>query len=244
MHFVSDHAAVAVVVSVICITFSCISVILRQYAQSLRGQPFAYDAWFLVAALVRSSHPHPEVHSPNTVTGGICWSCWSHYLWRSSRRSWLACDEAPWSCWTEISKGVIASHALLPHRLTQCSGCLRRPNALGRRYHPRARIAASILSPTLPNPFLSAGQQHHDRNMRFMVDLKLRCNVVDLQMVSYISDEHQLSHVSTFECGYQHGTGPGDAMPSTRHNPHLACQHAKKDYPRRHFRGRHPLHHR
>ncbi|KAH8726598.1 hypothetical protein GQ44DRAFT_825597 [Phaeosphaeriaceae sp. PMI808] len=54
MHFVSDQAAVAVIVSVICITLSCISVVLRQYAQSLRGQPFAFDAWFLVAALVIS----------------------------------------------------------------------------------------------------------------------------------------------------------------------------------------------
>ncbi|OAL03063.1 hypothetical protein IQ06DRAFT_334538 [Phaeosphaeriaceae sp. SRC1lsM3a] len=55
MHFVSDHAAVAVVVSIICIVCASITLAFRQYAQGLRGQPFAVDAWFLVAALVVSA---------------------------------------------------------------------------------------------------------------------------------------------------------------------------------------------
>lgn len=62
MHFVSDHAAVAVVVSIICIVCASITLAFRQYAQGLRGQPFAVDAWFLVAALVRSWRPYLRLH--------------------------------------------------------------------------------------------------------------------------------------------------------------------------------------
>lgn len=55
MYFASEHAQTAVVVSSVCLGFAITAVVLRQYAQALKGKPFAADAWFLIAALVVSS---------------------------------------------------------------------------------------------------------------------------------------------------------------------------------------------
>lgn len=48
----SYHAATAVILASVFMVLACISVALRQYAQSLKGNPFSLDALFMLAALV------------------------------------------------------------------------------------------------------------------------------------------------------------------------------------------------
>ena len=73
MYFQSEHAQTAVVVSSVCLGFAITAVILRQYAQALKGKPLAADAWFLIAALVRTLNEfiYSKLTICQTVSAGL-----------------------------------------------------------------------------------------------------------------------------------------------------------------------------